>query len=218
MRNLVRRPALLVALFVALSGRGLSSGTEVRVVGPRVVVQANGVPLTDVLSRFSQATGTKIVYDAAKPRQLVTVEIDAGSQAEALSQLLEGQGLSYALRLDASGVGVDMLFLMAKGQAAASAAPAAPVAHMDRREVYDAIEDPPAEAEPTFGEAQEPIVQGEPVADPLLDPAAAALAPGANIPAPAPGAQAPGTVTPFTAPWQPAAPSFPQAASYPSWR
>jgi hypothetical protein len=205
-------------VLVLLSGRGLSSGTEVRVVGPRVVVQANGVPLTDVLSRFSQATGTKIVYDAAKPRQLVTVQIDAASQAEALSQLLEGQGLSYALRLDPSGVGVDMLFLMSKGQATASAAPAAPAAVRDRREVYDAIEEPPAEGEATFGEPQEPIVQGEPIADPLLDPAAAALAPGANIPAPAPGAQVPGIVTPFTAPWQAAAPSFPQAASSPSWR
>ena len=212
----VSRPVVLLALFVLFSGRGLSSGTEVRVVGPRVIVQATGVPLTDVLTRFSQATGTKIVYDAAKPRQLVTVEIDASSQAEALSQLFEGQGLSYALRLDPSGRSVDMLFLMAKGPAPASTATAAPAA-VDRRQAYDTIEEAPVEADASFQEAQE---QGEPIPDPLLDPSASVPAPGGNAgaPAPAPGVPVPGVVTPFSAPWQPAAPSFPQAASYPAWR
>jgi hypothetical protein len=207
----VRRSLLFLALVALFSGRVSLSGTDVRVDGARVIVQATSVPLTDVLSRFSQATGTKIVYDAAKPRQLVTVEIDAASQAEALSQLLEGQGLSYALRLDPTGSAVEMLFLMAKGQAAAPPARSVTAA-VERRETYEAIEEPPAEPEITFPEPQEP---GEPVPDPLLDPAAISPPPGVGAPGPGP---VPGLVTPFNAPWMPGAPSFPQAASYPAWR
>ena len=164
----------LLALVALLPGRGMVSGTEVRVDRGRVIVQASGVPLTDVLSRFSQATGAKVVYDAAKPRQLVTVEIDASSQAEALSQLLEGQGLSYAVRLDPSGQSVDMLFVMGKGQpatASSSPAPAVDRRQIDRRQSYDAVEEPPVEADAALEEAQDPT---EVVPDPLLDPTTAA--------------------------------------------
>ena len=197
----LRRFVFLLALVALLPGRGIVSGTEVRVDGGRVIVQANGVPLTDVLSRFSQATGAKVVYDAAKPRQLVTVEIDASSQAEALSQLLEGQGLSYAVRLDPSGQSVDMLFLMGKGQpTTASSSPAPPVERrqIDRRESHEAVEEPPVEADAALEEAQDPT---EVVPDPLLDPTAGAQA-AVGAPAPVPAGPTGGRSTPFAAPWQ----------------
>jgi hypothetical protein len=211
----------LLALVALLSGRGMLSGTDVRVDGDRVIVQATSVPLTDVLSRFSQATGAKIVYDSAKPRQLVTVEIHAASQAEALSQLLEGQGLSYAVRLDPTGRSVDMLFLMGKGQPATASssssplpAPAAGRREIDRREGFNAAEESPVEAE-AMPEQQDPA---EPFQDPLLDPAAAAAPGVVGEPAPVPTSPTGGRTTPFAAPWQTSPPSFPQAASYPTWR
>ena len=216
----------LLALVALLPGQGMVSGTEVRVDGGRVIVQASGVPLTDVLTRFSQATGAKVVYDATKPRQLVTVEIDASSQAEALSQLLEGQGLSYAVRLDPSGQSVDMLFLMGKVQpATASSSPAPPVdrRQIDRRESDDVVEEPPVEADVAPEEAQDPT---EVVPDPLLDPTAGAptatapgeAAPAVGAPAPVPAGPTGGRSTPFAAPWQTSPPSFPQATSYPAIR
>jgi hypothetical protein len=213
----LRRLVFLLALVALLSGRGILSGTDVRVDGGRVVVQANEAPLTDVLSRFSQATGAKIVYDAAKPRQLVTVEIDASTQAEALSQLLEGQGLSYAVRLDPSGQSVDMLFVMGKGQSATAASPPAAGAErreVDRRQGHDAVEELPIEAEAEVQEGQE---AAEIVPDPLVDPTAAA--PGVGPPAaPMPEGPTGGRSAPFAAPWQTAPPNFPQPASYPAFR
>jgi hypothetical protein len=221
------KPIVLVAVLAALgSGRVVSSGTEVRLDGGRVIVQATSVPLIDVLSRFSQATGAKIVYDAGKPRQLVTVAIDAASQAEALAQLLEGQGLSYAVRLDSTGQGVDMLFLMSKGQSASASAASAPAAPPpSRREMADVEEriENPIENDPGVVEGQEPTDnpdQGQPIIPILeLDPTQGNPAPGAAPPT-APGAAGPQTAPqfPFATPWQPAMPAFPQAASYPAWR
>jgi hypothetical protein len=70
--------------------------------------------------------------------------------------------------------------------------------------------------------------QGQPIIPVLdLDAAQANAAAGAAVPAPgaaAPGTAAPGMApgagprAPFSAPWQPAMPTFPQAASYPAWR
>jgi len=221
------KTVVLVAVLASVgSGRVVSSGTEVRLDGGRVVVQATSVPLIEVLSRFSQATGAKIVYDAGKPRQLVTVAIDAASQAEALAQLLEGQGLSYAVRLDSTGQGVDMLFLMSKGQSAsasaASAAAAPPSARREMGDVEERIENP-IENDPGVVEGQEAADnpdQGQPIIPILeLDPTVVNPAPGAPPP-PAPGGAAPqmGPRIPFATPWQPAMPTFPQAASYPAWR
>jgi hypothetical protein len=227
------KPVVLAAALASLaSGRALSSsGTDVRLDGGRVIVHATSVPLIDVLNRFSQATGAKIVYDAAKPRQLVTVEINASSEAEALAQLLEGQGLSYAVRLDPSGLGVDMLFLMSKGQSAAPASAAAappPAMRRDQGESEEQVIENPVENDAGVVDAQDLTDnpdQGQPIIPVLdLDPAQANPAPGAAAPGAVPGAAAPGAApgsgprVPFPTPWQPAMPSFPQAASYPAWR
>jgi hypothetical protein len=212
-----KRTLFLVAVVPFLGGRGSLSGTEVKLDGARVIVQATSVPLTDVLTRFSEATGTKIVYDSAKPRQLVSVAIDVSSQAEALSQLLEGQGLSYALRLDASGRGVEMLFL-SKSQGATSS-PGSGVAasrgEIDPREAEAAIDELQAMADEIDPEGQPavPVQLASPVPDPQIDPVGGA--PGGAPRAPAPFFGAP--VAP-AAPWQPSGPSFPQRASYPAWR
>jgi hypothetical protein len=231
----LRRRALLVFLLAApVAGGAVASGTQVQVGGGRVLVHATGAPLTEVLSRFSEATGTQIVYDAAKPRELVTVEIDAASQAEALSRLLEGQGLSYVLRLDPSGEGVEMLFLMgAKGAvagrsgttAAADERPAVPIEASIEPQVEPETVDVPEELNnPNPGEAGLPIVpfpgqevppgQGVPPQAPATP---APFSPG--MPAGMrPGAPpAPQAVPPVAS--SPAPPSFPQVASYPSsWR
>jgi hypothetical protein len=217
------RPALLVLLLGApVAGGAVAPGTQVQVGGGRVLVHATGAPLMEVLSRFSEATGTKIVYDAAKPRELVTVEIDAASQAEALSRLLEGQGLSYVLRLDPSGEGVEMLFLMgAKGAvtgrssttASADERRTVPIEASIEPQVEPETVDVPEELDnPNPGEAGLPIIPF----------------PGQEVP-PGQGGdpQAPATPAPFPPGmpagmppiWTPPAPSFPQVASYPSsWR
>ena len=82
------------------------------------------------------------------------------AEVEALSQLLEGQGLSYAVRLDSSGQSVDMLFVMGKGQPATASSSPPPVSkpQADRsQESYDADQrNKQVEADAALEEAQDP--------------------------------------------------------------
>jgi hypothetical protein len=89
----------------------VGSITEVKVVGGRVHIQATAVPVSEVLDRLSRTTGMKIVYEGAPPSDRLTAAIDAGSETEALSRLLEGLGLTYAFKLDATGRHVETLFV-----------------------------------------------------------------------------------------------------------
>ncbi len=208
------RWALLLVLVTLCPDRELASETQVRVEGGRVIVQATGTPLTEVLSRFSEATGTQVVYEkGGKPHQPVTVEIDAASAAEALSQLLEGQGLSYALRLDPSGRGVEMLFLAAKGKG--------PTAPSSTGAVERAVPIDPPEMEPSRSPeiesgSSEPSMVEETKEQPVDPITGEPPLVSGRVHAPS-GASAPGG-TPSSFPWQPAIPSYPGPASYPVWR
>jgi hypothetical protein len=119
-RLIVRLTALLLAL--PLAGGAARSETRVLLDHGRVSIHAESAPLTEVLVRFAQATGAEVVYETARPRQLVSVVIEASSAAEAIARLLEGLGLNYVLRLDPTGQNVEMLVLT--GSAGPPAAPA----------------------------------------------------------------------------------------------
>jgi hypothetical protein len=107
-----------------LGGGAALTDTRVLLDHGRVSIRSESAPLADILTRFAQATGAEVVYEAARPRQLVSVVIEAASPAEAIARLLEGQGLDYALRLDPTGRNVEMLILA--GAASPAAAPAGP--------------------------------------------------------------------------------------------
>jgi hypothetical protein len=203
------RFALLLPLVVFVPEQGLGSRPQVRLENGRVIVHARGTPLTDVLNRFSEATGAKIVYDQVKPSQLVSVEIDAASEAEALAQLLEGQGLGYALRLDRSGRGVEMLFLTAKG---GGGAPRSSTTADERVASLD-----PPQAEPML---EEPDEADEPDEQAKELPKGQAMEQSAEPPtvAPVSGPSA-GAASPRYSPsWQTAPASYPSApASFPSY-
>ena len=109
-------------LALPLVGGATRSETRVLVDHGRVSIHSESAPLAEVLSRFARATGAEVVYETARPRQPVSVVIEADSAAEAIAQLLEGQGLNYALRLDPSGRNVEMLVVTGSaGPPAASA-------------------------------------------------------------------------------------------------
>ncbi len=109
---------LRLALALSLLAARSQPQVDVTLRDDRVVVRATAAPLADVLTRFAQATRAEIVFEGARPRQLVTVVIEAGSPAEAIERLLEGQGLNYVLRLDPTGKTVELLVI------AGSASPA----------------------------------------------------------------------------------------------
>jgi len=110
-----------VALVLPLLAVGSPSAIDVSVRADRVVVHSTAAPLSDILTRFAQAAGAELVYESSRPRQLVSVGIEAGSQAEALSRLLEGQGLNYALRLGPNGRDIQLLVI---GPSTSTPAPA----------------------------------------------------------------------------------------------
>jgi hypothetical protein len=182
----------------------------------RVSIHSESAPLAEVLSRFAQATGAEVVYEAARPRQLVSVVIEASSAAEAIAQLLEGQGLNYVLRLDPTGQNVEMLVVTGSAGSPAAAggatrtprSPAAP----PPEETYEA---PPGEGDQTFApdaaEGQDPSVPPEDTMNPgLVTPW-----PGA-VPGAPPGLEPSNPGAPYgSAAPEPGQPQLPAPASYP---
>jgi hypothetical protein len=206
-------------MLLALPFAGGAARSDIRVLldHGRVSIHSESAPLAEVLSRFAQATGAEVVYETARPRQLVSVVIEANSASEAIAQLLEGQGLNYVLRLDPTGQNVEMLVVTGSaGSPAASAAaprtrrsPATP----PPQEMYEV---PPGEVDqpfaPDLAEGQDPSVPpGLEQSNPEAPSGSAAPEPGQpQPPAPAsyPGS-APGS------PPVPPQPVYPGPASYP---
>ena len=119
MRILLSALALLLAL-----APGLRAEVTVRLAGGRVDIVANTAPLSEVLDRLARQTGMKVVYDGPAPRQLVTVSLLGRVPAEAVHDLLAGQGLNYAFVSDATGTGVQTLLMTGSAGPARSASTA----------------------------------------------------------------------------------------------
>jgi hypothetical protein len=213
-RLVIRLTALLLAL--PLAGGAARTDTRVLLDQGRVSIHSESAPLAEVLSRFAQATGAKIVYETARPRQLVSVVIEASSAAEAITRLLEGQGLNYVLRLDPAGQNVEMLVLTGSTAPPAAAggatrtprSPAAPPP-----EEMDEV--PPGEVDQPFApdaaEGQDPSVPPE---DPT-NPGVVAPWPGA-VPGAPPGLDPSNPGAPYgSAAPEPGQPQPPAPASYP---
>jgi len=199
----VRRdvPAVLGLWLITVVGQAsVGALTEVKIVGGRVHIQATATPVSEVLDRLSKTTGMKIVYDGAPPSDRLTAAIDAASETEALSRLLEGLGLTYAFKLDKSGRHVETLFVTTASSRRASSSSAPPPPRMNQvtTEDYDitSVED---EA------ANDPGALPPEVPDPA---AMAAGSPGYQ------NGQLPGQVGVPGADGQD--PNFPGAASFPS--
>jgi len=93
--------------------------------GGRVSLKVNAAPLSEVLDRLARQTGMKVVYDGVPPRAIVRGrQVENATPAEAVTDVLEGLGVSYALRLDATGAKVDTLLVL--GATRSATAPAAP--------------------------------------------------------------------------------------------
>ena len=121
-------PALLAATVFAgeVDVRSTAAG--------RISLRVSSAPLSDVLDRIARQTGMKVIYDGPPPRALVRErQFDDATPADAVTNVLEGLGVSYALRLDATGSRVDTLLVLgAPGAPAPPAVPAAPRALVPR--------------------------------------------------------------------------------------
>jgi len=116
--------SLAVSLTFVFGIQSTSADLEVQATNGLVTVRAGAAPLAEVLDRLSRETGMKLVYEDGRPSQLITVTIEGLSEAEAVTRILEGRGLSYYLfQMDTSGRHVEILII--KGTSG-SGAPAVP--------------------------------------------------------------------------------------------
>ncbi len=192
--------AWLLATALALLGNTGASEPEIRAAGGEVTIRARNLPLSQILDRLSQATGMDLTYEGARPTTPVTVSVEGISEVEAILKLMEGLGVSYVFRTDASGQRVDLLIVSGAGAGALVAASQASTP-------ADTYEEPVADyghipLDPAVLEAAGGQVKPD-LNNPYLG------LPPQHFPQPAPGTapQGPGM--------QPAPPFFPQGASYP---
>lgn len=72
------RSWLVLALLLAVPS---APEVHVAVRDGQVALKTTRAPLADVLKKLADATGMEVVYESTRPRQLVTVTIEAGSAA-----------------------------------------------------------------------------------------------------------------------------------------
>jgi hypothetical protein len=210
MRAILRPLLLLLA-----SAGGADPGVTVRLAQGRIDVAAARTPLADVLDQVARQTGMKVVYEGPAPRQLVTLALVGRSPAEAVSAILEGQGLNYALILDATATRVEKLLVTGPTPTGPSRAVAVAPRHVPlpdpEPEPEDLPEEPPPVPEPAPPvpvEAPTPPSGPTPGAQPF--PTAGPLPPGMSVVPPvlppAPPGPTPFGPTPQPTPTPPATP------------
>lgn len=203
------RPWLIAALAVPVVSAP-TSGLDVRVKEGLVTIDAHEAPLSDVLDQFGRQTGMKLVYEAPRPRQIVSAFIEGLPQPVALTKLLEGLGVGYSFSLDPTGTRVETLIISGvTGSTTASLArPASPGARAGGNGGSPRIEPEVDAPEPADEEPPDPTSPPEPET--------AVAAPGVNVPG-RPGSISGGqpSFSPLTGPAMRASPAFPGGASAP---
>jgi hypothetical protein len=141
--------ALATAFLLILGGASVQAEVIVRARPGRVDVIARAAPLTAVLEAFAERTGTEVTYEGSPPERQVTVTLVDRTPARALEEILQGLGVSYALRTDTSGERVEALHIVGADAAgtAAGAAASRLEPEDDQQPAWDEGEDPRESAE-----------------------------------------------------------------------
>jgi hypothetical protein len=160
-----------------------------------VAIDADRVPLSEVLDRFARVTGAELTWEGTPVRALVTLRIQAPHAAAALAAILEGQAIDFALAMDLSGTRVAQLIV---GSAAASGARTA--AAVSPPPMAARVRPEPARAPPPAAEeAAEPEPSAdETAADTEAEEAERAPEPGPEAGVPTPVSPRPPTVAPIS--------------------
>jgi hypothetical protein len=168
---------VVCGLVVAVAlGSPLRAEVTVKAAGGHVDITANAAPLADVLDRLARQTGMKVVYEGPAPRQLVTVSLLGRSPAQAVHDLLEGQGLNYALLGDSAGTGVQTLLMTGQASSVGGSSGSSPAAAAASAFKPRTGAPPPMSSADTVEE-----VEDEPEEEPVAEPAPVVPgAPGAN--------------------------------------
>lgn len=159
------RKTAILTLAIMLAARFGAAQTEVRRVGDTLDVRATAAPVSEVLDRIARETGMKVTYDGSPPRARVSVTLTGVTPAQAVLRVLEGQGLNYALRMDARAVRIEALLMVAGSGAGTGTipppTPARPIPgtrQIDREpDVAEPDDETPAEAPAPNPEERKPF-------------------------------------------------------------
>ena len=162
-----------------------AANVEVHVSAGRVDLKLPGAPLSEVLERLSKALNFKLVREEGVPDPfLPALEFKGRTPVEAVLGVLDGQGLNYAITMDASGLAVESLFLTAaKPSTQGAALPARPTPFTGGPGFTRPQRMPPIQPdESDDGNASEPPE----MVVPDQEPPAAQVVPPPSLPAPPP--------------------------------
>ena len=146
LENVPTRTPLLTLGLLLLAAPGRTE-LDVQVRGMMVDIRAQRVSLQQVLDTLSQKTGMSIVYDTEPPQDTVSLDLRDINVRTAVTELLRGHGLTYALVMDPTGLRVNKLLLTHGGGGAVKAA--APQQHQPPpQEMYEQQQEHYEEPEP----------------------------------------------------------------------
>lgn len=170
-------------LVVLLLARPLAAEVTITPTGDQhVSVRVVAAPLAEVLDQLARRTGMRVTYEGSQPRQPITLTVEDRTAVQAVMAVMEGQGLNFGLRMDASGTRVDRLLVLGLAPSSAGSASSTSSAHATRPQpmqtlptgVEDEQEDPTPEIDqpdpeppPGLGPAQAPRRPGGPGGPPL---------------------------------------------------
>lgn len=220
--------AWLVSAALAAAVDARPGEPEIRAEGGEVTIRAKNLPLSQILDRLSSATGMELTYEGPRPTTPVTMSEEGISETQAILKLMEGLGVSYVFRTDATGQRVDLLIVSGSGPGTvappASRAAASEPQYEEPVADYGHIPLDPAVLEaaggatkpdpnnPYLGLPAQHFPQGQ--AQPQTDTTGASTdggLPAAGPPGSAPPSGGSGRFRPHPEP-----PSFPQGGSYPT--
>jgi hypothetical protein len=92
-----------------------ASPLRVQVKGGLVDLHAESTPISTVLDQLAREVGTRVVYEDGRPQDRVSITLKNVTPREAVTRLLEGLGLSYAVRLGADPSRIELLVLSTRG-------------------------------------------------------------------------------------------------------
>jgi len=147
LENVPTRTPLLTLGLLLLAAPGRTE-LDVQVRGMMVDIRAQRVSLQQVLDTLSQKTGMSIVYDTEPPQDTVSLDLRDINVRTAVTELLRGHGLTYALVMDSTGLRVNKLLLTHGGGGAVKAAAPQPHQAPPPQEMYDQQQEYYEEPEP----------------------------------------------------------------------
>jgi hypothetical protein len=160
---------------VVLLAQPAAPRLEVSASDGRLAIRATATPLADVLDEVARKTGMVVVFETARPRQPVTANIPSLPEEEAIARLLEGQPVSWGVKLSANRRRVERLVLADPTKRGATGRDAKTEAASDvpAPQVPDeASYPPPARPTPTPAATPRPTPTPTPTPRPTVTPTA----------------------------------------------